>query len=87
MNFKSRALNILEFVKILRVEPFLLLMAFQMGLKQSPHSQLAIDKICLQWYNTTVDYCHDLPSSHEEGTDPGHYKTRILGEASVFGKL
>lgn len=72
--------SIIKFIKILRVEPFLFLMIFQYGMKGMPNFQIIQDKICMQWYNTTYDYCRDLPSIHEESSGPGQYKTRILSD-------
>ena len=73
-------------MKLLRVEPYLFLVIFQMALKGTPSSQLLQDKICMNWYNTTAQYCRDLPTLKEEGDSPGHYKNRILSDVAMFGK-
>ena len=88
MTFRTRALSIWQFIKILRVEPYMFLMAFQIGLKMTPSSQLIQDKICTHWYNTTGSYCHDLPSTREPDSLAihGHFKSKILADASQFGK-
>ncbi len=70
--------DILNFVKILRIEPFLFLMIFQIGFKGMPNFQIIQDKICMQWYNTTLDYCRNLP--YEQSSGPGLYKTQILAD-------
>ncbi len=79
--------EILEFLKLLRVEPYLLLIIFQMALKFTPNSQIVEDKICVTWFNTTNEYCHDLPSTDDDDSGSKHYKTKVLAEAAQFGKL
>lgn len=74
-----------KFIKILRVEPFLFLMAFQMSLKDTSSHQLFQDKICRIWYNTTDDYCHDLQEIWEYDSFGDHYKSRILTDVAQFG--
>ena len=83
---KQTLQNTLEFVKTLRVEPFLFLCAFQCGLKSAPGKQLDEDKICSQWYDTTVQYCQQLPSSDDQGDGPGHFKSDVLANAALLGK-
>ncbi|XP_037029710.1 solute carrier family 46 member 3-like [Bradysia coprophila] len=73
--------NLLEFIKILRVEPFTFAMLFQYGLRGMPSFLMIQDKVCMQWYNTTYEYCRDLPSTQEDSSGPGLYKTRILADA------
>ena len=76
-----------NFIKLLRVEPLLLLIAFGIGLKEEPSNQIIQDKICMQWYNTTAQYCHDLPTTKEDDHYGDHYKTRVLGDSAQFGKF
>ncbi|KAJ6641494.1 Solute carrier family 46 member 3 [Pseudolycoriella hygida] len=76
----QKAAKIVKFIKTLRVEPFTFAMLFQFGLRALPSFLLIQDKICLQWYNTTYDYCRDLPSIQYETSGPGFYKTRILSD-------
>ena len=87
---RPRASNAWDFIRLLRVEPFLFLISFQWGLKSTPGYQMISDKICMHWYNTTTmgNYCHDLPSTREDDHDLGlcHYKSSILGDATEFGK-
>ena len=73
-------------MKLLRVEPYLFLVIFQFALKGTPSSQLLQDKICMNWYNTTAQYCRGLPTIDEHDDSPGHYKNRVLADAAQFGK-
>ena len=82
---RPKAINFYKFIKILRVEPFLFLVAFQGGLKGAPGGQFTVDKICMHWYNTSGNYCHDLPNTKEDDSGPGHFKSTILGDAAQFG--
>ena len=75
-----------SFIKILRVEPLLFMIMFQLSIKGTPPGQLIQDKICMNWYNTTVQYCRDLPTIEEKDNGPGHYKNRILVDVAQFGK-
>ena len=90
LNIRPRVVNSVKFLKLLRVEPFIFLVALQIGLKGMPNGQLIQDKICTHWYDTgelkNGSYCHDLPSIKETGNDPGHFKSRILADATQFGK-
>ncbi len=78
--------DIWEFVKLLRVEPYLLLIIFQMSLKFTPNSQIVEDKICVTWFDTTNQYCHDLPSTDDDDSGPMQYKTKVLADAAKLGK-
>ena len=82
----DRMNRVWTFVKIMRVEPYLILIMFQYALKGTPVNQLVQDKICMNWYNTTAQYCRDLPTLKEDGDSPGHYKNRILADVAQFGK-
>ena len=82
----SRLKGLWNFIKILRVEPFLFLTMFQLSLKDTPPNQLIQDKICMNWYNTTAQYCRHLPTIDEHDDSPGHYKNRILVDVAQFGK-
>ena len=75
-----------DFIKILIVEPYLFMLTFQFALKGTPPAQLIQDKICMNWYNTTAQYCRDLPTIEEDDNGPGHYKNRILVDVAQFGK-
>ena len=83
---KETFVRFFNFIKILRVEPYLFLITFQAGLKMTPNEQLNQDKICEHWYNTTAQYCYDLPSNQEQGSDPGQFKSSILGDSAQFGE-
>ena len=75
----------LEFTKLLRVDPYLFCVAFQIAIRSAPNGQLVQDNICMNWYNTSGQYCHDLPTTEEVGEDEGHFKTRILADSALFG--
>ena len=79
--------SVLNFIKLLRVEPIILLLAIKWGIKATPNTQIIQDKICTHWYNTTAQYCHDLPSNIEEDSLGYHFKSRILTDSSQFGKF
>ena len=83
--FRNELIKAIKFIRILRIEPYLFLAMFQMALKTTPATQLIQDKICLNWYNTTVKYCQDLPSAHESGDVPGQFKSKILADVTQFG--
>jgi hypothetical protein len=84
---RQRINRALKFLKILRVEPYLFLICFQMSLKGNPSSLLVQDKICRFWYNQTVDYCYNLPSKRESGSGEHEFKSRILADSAQFGKF
>ena len=77
--------NTLEFIKLLRLDPYIFLVAFQIAIRAAPVGQLFQDKICLDWYNTSDQYCRDLPTTEEVGEGEGHFKTRILQDRALFG--
>ena len=84
---RGRLIRAWRFMKLLRVEPYMFLVIFQMALKGTPAGQLLQDKICMHWYKTTAEYCHDLPTLKEDDSEPGHYKSRILADVAQFGKF
>ena len=84
---RGRLIRAWRFMKLLRVEPYMFMVIFQMSLKMTPAHQLLQDKICMNWYKTTTQYCIDLPTLKEEDSEQGHYKTRILADVAQFGNL
>ena len=62
-------------MKLLRVEPYLLLVMFQVALKGTPSSQLLQAKICMNWYNTTASTAEICPHSRRKATVPGTTRT------------
>lgn len=79
----SKLKRLCSFVSLLRVEPFLLLLVFQYNIKRVPSDQLLQDKICVQMYNTTTDYCHSVPSMKPEDDKLG-FKSLILKDTNQF---
>jgi hypothetical protein len=83
-SFKSKCRSIFNFIKILRVEPFMFLLVFQYSLKSLPTSQMLQDKICRQWYNQSKEYCHGLSKMHGGHGEADDYKSKVLADAAVF---
>jgi len=83
-SFKSKCQSIFNFIKILRVEPFMFLLLFQYSLKSLPTSQMLQDKICRQWYNQSKEYCHGLSKMHGGNGGDDDYKSKVLADAALF---
>jgi hypothetical protein len=81
---KAKCQSIFNFIKILRVEPFIFLLMFQNSIKTLPTAQMLQDKICRQWYNQSMSYCHGLSKMHGGNGGDDDYKSKVLADAAVF---
>jgi len=66
-------------IKSSTIEPVVLFHAVAGGLRATPFHQLIQDKICLQDFNQTKEYCHGL-----SGSPHSRLKDHILAEVATF---
>jgi len=74
-------MKLLDFIKLLRVEPLIFLFCLQNGLKQIPTTQLLQDKICRFWYNQTHEFCLGMA---QMPIVEHSYRCQILTDTAVF---
>jgi hypothetical protein len=82
----GRCRSIIDFIKILRVEPFLFMLVFQWNLKSLPTSQMLQDKVCRLWYNQTVEYCQGLSKMQGGHGEADDYKSKVLADTAQFSQ-
>ncbi len=75
--------RILKFVTLLRVEPYLVLIAFCFQMRQTPLNLLIQDKLCRQKYNMSVEFCTNLQEMKESEKNY-KIKTLVLGDAVQY---
>jgi len=80
----SSVSGILSFICLLRVEPFVLTFLFTFLIGSVPQGQMIQDKICIQKYNLSREFCHDLPEFKDVTNPDYHYKSLILKDATQF---
>ena len=76
--------NLINFIRLLTVEPLAFLTIFIYLLKTLPQDQMVQDKICLQKYNLPDDYCHHLPTMKDDEDTLYHMKSTILSDVTQF---
>src|SRR5581483_5615211 len=82
ISFKIR--NFFSFINCLRIELYYSLYLFAFNINTVPTSQLFQDKICIQKFNQTAEFCTNLPEMDNE-TDPNyHYKSLVLSESAQY---
>ena len=81
--FTHKVKRIFEFLSLLNVEPFILLLMITYTIKIVPSSQLVQDKICLNKYHMTSTYCLNLPQMTAE-EDIFNVKTDILKDVTKY---
>ncbi len=75
--------RVLKFITLLRVEPYMVFIAFCLMLRKTPLDLLIQDKLCRQKYNMTVEFCTNLPDMKE--TEKNYeIKTLVLADAVQF---
>lgn len=79
----EKSKRLFMFLSFLRLEVFVLFYMFTYYIKRVPLEQLVQDKICLQYYNLSSDYCTKLPELSRDN-DIGGFKSKILKEATQF---
>lgn len=77
------AFKILPFVRLLTVEPLTFLSMFAFTFKMIPQNQMVQDKLCMQRYNLSFEYCQGLPTM-EEADDHLGMKSTILSDMAQF---
>ena len=82
-SFKNNINKCLSFVYLLRIEPYLILTLFATSIKRVPLDQLIQDKICLQKYNLSKEFCYNLPQMDSSAANYS-YKSLILSDSSEF---
>ncbi len=75
--------RVLKFITLLRVEPYMVLIAFCTFMRKTPLDLLIQDKLCRQKYNMTVEFCTNLPDM-KESENNYNIKTLVLGDAVQF---
>ncbi len=75
--------RILKFVTLLRVEPYMVLIAFCFQMRQTPLNLLIQDKLCRQKYNMSVEFCTNLQEMKESEKNY-KIKTLVLGDAVQY---
>ncbi len=73
----------LTFIKLLRIEFFILIFAFCYSLKKTPLDQLIQDKLCRHKYNMSQDFCANLPEMKKDHKFY-EYKSQILTDAVKY---
>ena len=81
--FGHKCKRVLQFIKLLSIEPCIFMVMFVNTIKSVPTDQLIQDKICLQNYNLSLAYCRELPKMTDED-DYMDVKSNILGELTTF---
>ncbi len=75
--------RILKFVTLLRVEPYMVLIAFCFQMRETPLNLLIQDKLCRQKYNMSVEFCTNLQEMKESEKNY-KIKTLVLGDAVQY---
>ena len=71
--------EILKFVSMLKVEPFVIMVMAIFYLKATPLELLQQDKLCKFKYNMTEDFCWNL-ATIEEDDENYHFKSMIIND-------
>ena len=72
-----------KFVSMLKLEPFMVIMAFVLHMKITPLDLLLQDKLCKHKYNMSDHFCANLSDIDE--TDVNHiYKTLVLSDVVTY---
>ncbi|KAJ6215641.1 hypothetical protein RDWZM_010141 [Blomia tropicalis] len=71
----KRFQNIFNLLRFLTMEPIIFITMLNHTMKQIPTFQMLQDKLCIQRYNLSNDYCHNLPTME---IDPLQMKSIIL---------
>lgn len=71
--------SIFNIFRFLTMEPIVFIVILIYMLKRIPTDQLIQDKLCIQRYNLSVSYCHNLPIIKD---DPIGMKSTILTDVT-----
>ena len=79
----QRFQKFLAFVSLLKVEPFMIILAMSSYLRRIPLEVLIQDKLCRNEYHMDQEFCLNLPYMRED--EPNHeIKTAILSDAVTY---
>jgi ABC-type sugar transport system permease subunit len=73
----------LTFIKLLRIEFFILLFTFCFSMRKTPLDQLIQDKLCRHKYNLSQDFCTNLPEMKKDHKFY-EFKSQILSDAVQY---
>ncbi len=76
--------KIWSFVKTLKVEPYLFLHMFAGSVASVTTTLLLQDKICVNIYGQSDDFCTNL-NAIKSSDDPQGFKDKILSTSTQFG--
>src|SRR5882757_6408791 len=82
ISFKLR--NFFSFINCLRIELYYALYLFAFNVNSVPTAQLFQDKICIQKFNQTAEFCVKLAEMDDENDPKYHYKSLVLKESAQF---
>ena len=75
--------DITRFVSMLKLEPFMVIMAFVLHMKITPLDLLLQDKLCKHKYNMSDNFCINLYDIDDTDTDH-KYKTLVLSDVVTY---
>jgi hypothetical protein len=84
MFFSLKMGKIWSFVKTLKVEPYLFLHMFAGSVASVTTTLLLQDKICVNIYGQSNNFCTDL-NAIKPSDDPQGFKDKILSTSTQFG--
>ncbi|CAG2105176.1 unnamed protein product [Medioppia subpectinata] len=80
---KNKIKIFFRFLSLLRVEPFMIILAFSQYFRRTPLEVLIQDKLCRNRYNMSEEFCLQLP--YMSDVETGHeIKTLILSDAVKY---
>ncbi|CAG2167426.1 unnamed protein product [Oppiella nova] len=80
---KDRFKTFMRFISLLRVEPFMIILAFSSYFRRTPLEVLIQDKLCRNRYNMSEEFCLEL--AYMSDVETGHeIKTQILSDAVKY---
>ena len=82
ISFKLR--SFFSFINCLRVELYYALYLFAYSVNGVPTAQLYTDKICIQKFNQTAEFCTNLAEMDNENDPKYHYKSLVLSESAQY---